>query len=59
MLPNQLAPTFNCCRSAIDPLRTDPKALSAWLKRFAARPGWIAASPRSQLWQVTALSAAD
>ncbi|WPB55470.1 SCO family protein [Xylophilus sp. GOD-11R] len=30
---------------SIDPLGDDPKALSAWLKRFDAGPRWKAASP--------------
>src|SRR2546421_2758821 len=45
MLPNQLARNIQLLSLSIDPLSDDPKALSAWLKRFDARPGWIAASP--------------
>ena len=30
---------------SIDPLADDPAALSAWLRRFGARPAWSAAAP--------------
>ena len=30
---------------SIDPLADDPVALSAWLRRFGARPTWSAAAP--------------
>jgi protein SCO1/2 len=30
---------------SIDPLSDDPVALSAWLRRFGARPTWSAAAP--------------
>lgn len=30
---------------SIDPLADDPAALSAWLRRFGARPTWSAAAP--------------
>lgn len=56
MLTNQLARNIQLLSLSIDPLGDDPKALSAWLKRFKARPGWIAASPAlAVLDQVTAL----
>lgn len=31
---------------SVDPERDDPKALARWLRRFEARPGWVAAAPR-------------
>jgi protein SCO1/2 len=31
---------------SIDPLADDPAALSAWLRKFSARAGWLAAAPR-------------
>jgi protein SCO1/2 len=31
---------------SIDPLADNPAALAAWLHKFSARPGWLAASPR-------------
>lgn len=56
MLTNLLAHNIQLLSLSIDPLSDDPKALSAWLKRFHARPGWIAASPAvAALSQVTAL----
>jgi protein SCO1 len=56
MLTNQLARNIQLLSLSIDPLSDDPKALSAWLKRFNARPGWVAASPAiAALGQVTAL----
>jgi protein SCO1/2 len=33
---------------SIDPLADDPAALSAWLRRFGARPLWSAAAPAPQ-----------
>jgi protein SCO1 len=55
MLTNQLAGNVQLLSLSIDPLSDNPKALSAWLKRFAARRGWIAASPApAALGQVTA-----
>jgi protein SCO1/2 len=44
-LTNRRARNVQLLSLSIDPLGDDPKALSAWLKRFGARPGWIAASP--------------
>jgi protein SCO1/2 len=56
MLTNQRARNIQLLSLSIDPLSDDPEALSAWLKRFNARPGWIAASPAlAALGQVTAL----
>jgi protein SCO1/2 len=56
MLPNQLARNIQLLSLSIDPLSDNPRALSAWLKRFDARPGWIAASPAlAALGRVTAL----
>jgi len=56
MLPNQLARNIQLLSLSIDPLSDNPKALSTWLKRFDARPGWIAASPvLAALGRVTAL----
>ena len=31
---------------SIDPLSDSPAALAAWLRRFDAKPGWLAAAPR-------------
>jgi protein SCO1 len=31
---------------SIDPLSDSPAALDAWLRKFGARPGWLAAAPR-------------
>jgi len=56
MLTDQLARNIQLLSLSIDPLSDDPKALSAWLKRFDARPGWLAASPvLAALGRVTAL----
>jgi protein SCO1/2 len=55
-LTNRLGRNIQLLSLSIDPLSDDPKALSAWLKRFDARPGWFAASPAlAALDQVTAL----
>jgi len=56
MLTEQLARNIQLLSLSVDPLNDDPKALSAWLKRFNARPGWIAASPApGAVGKVTAL----
>jgi protein SCO1 len=33
---------------SVDPERDDPAALARWLRRFDARPGWVAAAPRRE-----------
>jgi protein SCO1/2 len=56
MLTDQLARNIQLLSLSVDPLNDDPKALSAWLKRFHARPGWLAASPAlAAVGRVTAL----
>ena len=45
LLPDQLAPSRQLLSLSIDPLGDTPAAMSAWLRRFKAQDGWIAAAP--------------
>jgi protein SCO1/2 len=46
LVPDQLARGIQLLSLSIDPRNDTPLALSQWLSRFHARPGWIAAAPR-------------
>lgn len=45
LLPDQAARGIQIVSLSIDPRRDTPQALRAWLARFRAGPGWIAAAP--------------
>ncbi len=44
-LPDMAARKLQLLSLSIDPSADTPEALSAWLRRFHAGPGWIAAAP--------------
>jgi protein SCO1 len=46
LLPDQLARGVQLVSLSVDPAHDDPRALALWLRRFHARPGWIAVAPR-------------
>jgi protein SCO1 len=46
LLPDQLARGVQLVSLSVDPAHDDPPALTLWLRRFHARPGWIAVAPR-------------
>jgi protein SCO1/2 len=46
LLPDQLARGIQLISLSIDPRNDAPATLRAWLRRFRARPGWIAAAPQ-------------
>jgi protein SCO1/2 len=46
LIPDQLARGIQLVSLSVDPARDTSAALSHWLRRFGARPGWVAASPR-------------
>jgi protein SCO1 len=46
LLPDQVARGIQLVSVSIDPERDQPRALSQWLRRLHARPGWLAAAPR-------------
>jgi protein SCO1/2 len=46
LLPDQLARGVQLVSLSVDPAHDDPRALTLWLRRFHARPGWIAVAPR-------------
>jgi protein SCO1/2 len=45
LLPDQQTRGIQLISLSIDPQGDTPRALSAWLSRFAARDGWIAVAP--------------
>jgi protein SCO1/2 len=45
LLPDQQARRLQLMSLSIDPIGDTPRALRAWLERFDARAGWIAAAP--------------
>ena len=45
LLPDQAARGIQLLSLSIDPQRDSPQALRAWLARFHAGPGWLAAAP--------------
>jgi protein SCO1/2 len=45
LLPDRAARGIQIVSLSIDPRRDTPEALQAWLARFRAGPGWIAAAP--------------
>jgi len=45
LLPDQAARGIQLLSLSIDPQRDSPEALRAWLARFQAGPGWLAAAP--------------
>jgi protein SCO1/2 len=45
LIPDQTSRAIQLVSLSVDPDRDDPEALTKWLRRFHARPGWIAASP--------------
>jgi protein SCO1/2 len=45
LLPDQTAQGIQLLSLSVDPKNDTPDALSAWLRRFHAAPGWIAAAP--------------
>jgi len=47
LLPDRLERAIQLLSLSIDPLSDTPGALQAWLARFGAREGWIAAAPRA------------
>jgi protein SCO1/2 len=46
LLPDQVARGIQLLSLSVDPATDTPEALAAWLRRFHAHPGWIAAAPR-------------
>jgi len=46
LIPDQVARGIQLVSLSVDPERDSSAALAAWLRRFKARSGWIAASPR-------------
>jgi protein SCO1/2 len=46
LIPDQLARGIQLVSLSVDPANDTSAALSRWLRRFGARPGWRAASPR-------------
>lgn len=46
LIPDQTARGIQLVSLSVDAKRDTPEALSKWLQRFHARPGWIAAAPR-------------
>jgi protein SCO1/2 len=47
LLPDQRARGIQLLSLSIDPLGDTPRAMQAWLGRFGAREGWIAAAPQA------------
>jgi protein SCO1 len=47
LLPDQLARGIQLVSVTVDPERDQPQVLSRWLRRFHARPGWVAATPHA------------
>ena len=48
LIPDQGARGIQLLSISVDPAHDTPAALAKWLKRFHARPGWIAAAPRPE-----------
>jgi protein SCO1/2 len=48
LLPDQQKRGIQLMSLSIDPLVDTPRAMQAWLERFAARDGWIAVAPKQQ-----------
>ncbi len=46
LLPDQAERGIQLMSLSIDPLLDTPRAMRAWLDRFAARDGWIAVAPQ-------------
>lgn len=46
LLPDQVARDIQLVSVTVDPARDQPQVLSRWLRRFHARPGWVAATPQ-------------
>ncbi len=47
LLPDQTQRGIQLLSLSIDPVNDTQRALRAWLKKFRARDGWIAAAPKS------------
>jgi protein SCO1/2 len=47
LLPDQCERGIQLLSLSIDPLSDTPPAMQAWLDRFGARKGWIAAAPQA------------
>jgi protein SCO1 len=45
LFPDQVAHGVQLLSVSVDPAHDDPRALASWLRRFHARPGWVAAAP--------------
>ena len=46
LIPDQVARGIQLVSLSVDPAHDTSAALARWLRRFGARPGWRAASPR-------------
>jgi len=46
LIPDQVARGIQLISLSVDPENDTPEALTNWLRRFHARPGWTAAAPR-------------
>jgi len=46
LIPDQVAHGIQLVSLSVDPAHDTSAALARWLRRFGARPGWRAASPR-------------
>jgi protein SCO1/2 len=46
LVPDQMARGIQLVSLSVDPVHDTSAALAHWLRRFGARPGWRAASPR-------------
>ena len=48
LIPDQIARGVQLVSLSVDPEHDTAAALGRWLRRFHARPGWIAVAPRAQ-----------
>jgi protein SCO1 len=48
LIPDQMARGIQLVSLSVDPENDTPAVLTRWLQRFHARPGWIAAAPRTK-----------
>jgi protein SCO1 len=46
LMTDQVSRGMQLLSLSVDPQNDTPEALSRWLQRFHARPGWVAAAPR-------------
>lgn len=48
LLPDQLARGIQLVSVTVDPAHDQPPVLAHWLRRFHARPGWVAVAPHPE-----------